>query len=173
MTKQTPRVVGALVGNIFHEPEAHTKYQYLFEAVGHHFPVVGVHDATLRGVARLINALQVIHPDWQRWRERFYKNVSAFQIRSQRAAAYLESLQGQADVVLQVGVLFDACWNEDLLPSVIYTDYTACLSAQKPEAGRSPFTPRQLKQWVALERQAFERATHICTRSELARYHSH
>ena len=169
MTEQTPRVVGALVGDIVHEPEAHTKYQYLFEAVKQHFPVVGVHDATLRGVARLINALQVIHPDWQRWRERFYKNVSAFQIRSQRAAAYLESLQGQADVVLQVGVLFDARWNEDSLPSVIYTDYTACLSAQKPEAGRSPFTPRQLKQWVDLEGQAFKRATHICTRSELVR----
>jgi len=169
MTKHTPRVVGALVGDIVREPEAHTKYQYLFEAVGQHFPLVGVHDATLRGVPRLINALQVIHPDWQRWRERFYKNVSAFQIRSQQAAAYLESLQGQADVVLQVGVLFDARWNEDLLPSVIYTDYTACLSAQKPSAGRSPFTPRQLEQWVALERRAFERATHICTRSELVR----
>jgi len=169
MTKHIPRVVGALVGDIVREPEAHTKYQFLFEAVRQHFPLVGVHDATLRGVARLINALRVVHPDWQRWRERFYKNVSAFQIRSQRAAAYLQSLQGQADVVLQVGVLFDARWDEALLPSVIYTDYTACLSAQKPAAGRSPFMPRQLKRWVALERRAFERTTHICTRSEFVR----
>lgn len=169
MSKHTPRVVGALVGDIVHEPEAYTKYRLLFEAVRRHFPVVGVYDATLRGVARMINALRVVHPDRQRWRERFYKNVPAFQIRSQQTAAYLQSLQGQADIVLQVGVLFDARWDEALLPSVIYTDYTAHLSARKPAAGRSPFTPRQLEQWITLERRAFERATYICTRSELVR----
>lgn len=54
---------------------------------------------------------------------------------------------------------------------MIYTDYTAHLSAQKPKAGRAPFKKDswQSRRWRALERQAYERAVHICTRSELVK----
>ncbi len=170
MSERRPRVAGVLVGDIAHDPGARIKYGYFFEAIKRCFPLAGVYDATLRGLDRWINALLTAHPNRRRWRERFYKNGPAFRMRSERVAAYLQSLRGQVDLVLQVGVMFDARWSGFSLPSVIYTDYTARLSAQRPEAGRSPFTPQQQEQWIALEKQAFERAAHICSRGKFVRH---
>jgi len=52
---------------------------------------------------------------------------------------------------------------------LIYTDYTASLSARKLDSGRSPFTVSERQRWIALERKAFESAAHICTRSNFVR----
>ena len=169
MTTDKPRIIGLLIGDIVHEPGPRTKFGTLFKALEKRFQLVDVYDATLRGVDRLINALITFHPNPQRWRQRFYMNVPAFRTRSQRVAAYLDSMAGQADVVFQLGALFDAHWNNTPLPSVIYGDYTATLSAKQPDAGRSPFTPKQLKQWISLEQRAFERASHICAWSNFTR----
>lgn len=169
MIDGAPSLVGTLIGDIVHEPGARTKYQYFFNEVARRFPLIEVHDASLRGLSRWINALRVVHPNRQHWRQRFYKNIPAFHARSRRVADYLKSLDRQVDVILQVGVLFDARWDDGPLPSVIYTDYTAHLAAQKPEIGHFPFSPKKQEQWIALEKQAFERSNHICTRSELVR----
>ncbi len=166
---ESPRIIGALVGDIAREPGARTKYGLFFEAVGTRFPLVDVYDASLRGVARVVNAMQVVHPDMRRWKERFYQNLPAFRGRSERAAEYIHSMRDRADLVLQVGVLFDASWKGVILPNLIYTDYTMHLSALKPGLGRSPLKSAQCAEWIELERQAFERAIHICTRSQRTR----
>jgi len=165
----TPRIVATLVGNINQDPEAVTKYGHFFECLSQRVSLIDVHDCTLRGADRLINAFQVFHPNQAIWRERFYKNVPAFRKRSQGVAHYLQSLQEQVDAVLQLGTLFDSNWNNTHVPNIIYTDYTAFLSANKPKTGRSPFSPQQLKQWIDLERQAYQKATYIFSRSKLVR----
>ena len=167
MREQMPRVLGTLIGDINQGTGASTKYGLFFEAVGRCFPLVGVYDASLQGLDRLVNALRAVHPNQRLWRERFYKNIAAFEIRSQRVAAYIESIREQVDVTLQVGVLFDAYCHGIDIPNVIYTDYTAHLAAKKPAFGRSPFDRKQGQRWVELERRSFERAAHICTRSRL------
>lgn len=157
------------MGDIVREPNIRVKYGLLFEAVARRFVLIDVYDANLSGLPRLFNALLHFHPNHHRWRERFYKNIPAFRARSRQLAGRLQALSGQVDAVLQVGVLFDASWGNPALPNIIYTDYTAYLSAQKPAAGRSPFTGSQRERWISLERQAFERASHICTRSQRVR----
>ena len=156
-----PRIIGTLVGDVIHEAGARTKYGLFFDTLRTHYPVVDVHDATLRGPDRWLNALLMFHPNRHQWRERFYKNIPAFKKRSQRTSAVVDSLADQANLVLQVGTLFHTKTD---LPVIIYTDYTAQLSAQKPTAGRSPFTPAQRKQWISLEQQALSQAAHIFTR---------
>ncbi|MCA9968662.1 MAG: glycosyltransferase family 4 protein [Anaerolineales bacterium] len=164
-----PRVAGALVGDMRRDPGARVKYGYFFEALSARFPLVDVYDASLRGGYRYWNALRSFYPDGQRWRERFYKNVPAFRLRSRLAQRHLRQAAPEADVVLQVGVLFDARWQAQGPPSIIYTDYTAHLTAQRPSSGRSPFSAAQLRAWLALERDAFAHASHVCTRSHLVR----
>ncbi|MFO7680221.1 MAG: hypothetical protein R6X34_09235, partial [Chloroflexota bacterium] len=164
-----PRIAGALVGDVHRDPAAQIKYGFFFAALAEHFPLVEVYDASLRGVHRYLNALQAFHPDQQRWRERFYKNANAFHQRSRLASAHFQTMHEEIDLIVQVGVLFDARWPTTRLPSLIYTDYTAHLAAQRPSAGRSPFSAAQRQEWLALERTAFARASHICTRSELVR----
>lgn len=164
-----PRVAGALVGDVHRDPAAHIKYGFFFAALAEHFPLVEIYDASLYGVHRYLNALQAFHPDRQRWREGFYKNVTAFRWRSQLARAHFHTIQEEIDLIVQVGVLFDARWQTGARPSLIYTDYTAHLAAQRPSAGRSPFSAVQRQEWLALERAAFAGASHICTRSDLVR----
>jgi starch synthase len=162
-----PRVLVTLQGDV-REAWARTKYGHILDALKRRLPVTGVCDTTLQGLPRLLNALWVIHPDRHRWRQRFYQNMPAFRARSRKAAAFLHRHREEADVVLQIGVLFDAQWGRTPLPSVIYTDYTQALAAEKG-LGRSPFTPRQKQQWQELERVAFERAHHICLRGAFVR----
>ncbi|MCA9918752.1 MAG: glycosyltransferase family 4 protein, partial [Anaerolineales bacterium] len=149
-----------------HEAGARVKYGHFFDALKQHFPLVTVHDTTLQGMDRWLNALMTIHPDRRRWRERFYKNVPAFQRRSQRVSAFVKSLSEEVDLVLQVGVLFQTYTS---LPTIIYTDYTSQLSAQKPASGRSPFTPEERRAWISQERSALVKADHIFTRGEFVR----
>lgn len=164
-----PRIAGALVGDVYLDPAAQIKYGFFFAALAEHFPLVEIYDASLQGIHRYLNALQTFHPDRQRWRESFYKNVTAFRWRSRLASTHFQAMNGQVDLIVQVGVLFDARWQTGSPPSLIYTDYTAHLAAQRPSAGRSPFSGIQRQEWLALERAAFARASHICTRSELVR----
>ncbi len=163
------RVAGVLLGDIGREPGAKTKYGHFFDALDRRFQVTGVFDGTLRGVDRWLNGMMAFHPDPQQWKERFYKNLPAFRLRSRRINRRLKANVQAIDAVLQLGVMLDANWQTLPVPSVIYTDYTAVLSGKKPDAGRSPFTPDQRKAWVALEKQALERAAHICTRGEFVR----
>jgi len=162
----TPRIASTLVGDINQDNEARTKYGHFYKCLSQSVLILDVHDCTLRGADRFLNAIQVFHPNKAIWRERFYKNVHAFRKRSQRVARYLQLLEERADVVLQLGTLFDSSWNNALFPNIIYTDYTAILSANKPTSGRSPFSPKQLKQWIDLERQAYHNAVFIFSRSE-------
>ncbi len=145
------------------------KYGYFFAALGQHLPLINVYDASLQGFYRYLNALLTFSPDPKQWRERFYKNVRAFRLRSLQVSRHIARQRGQVDVILQVGVLFNAHQHAWDPPNVIYTDYTAQLAARIPGAGRSPFSPQQRQAWLALERNTFLQASHICTRSEMVR----
>ena len=164
-----PRILGAVVGDLIHEPTARIKYGYFFKALSRAFPVPEVFDAGLHGLERLRNALAVISPDLRLWRERFYKNVIGFRQRSELVANHLKSRVGTVDMILQVGVLFDSLRYDSTLPSLIYTDYTAAMSARRKEAGRSPFTETDRLEWMRMERLAYERASHICVRAGFVR----
>lgn len=170
MAKSPLRLVGLLAGDILNDPTTRIKYGLFFDALARHYDLVGTHDASLRGAARLWNAVQVFHPSPRIWRKRYWQNVPAFRSRSQLAARYLHESARSADVAIQMNALFDANWGKQRsLPTVIYTDYTAYLSSLRPEAGRSPFTPDQLKKWLELERQTYKKAAHIFTRAQFVR----
>lgn len=169
MSERKLRIAGALVGDMQHDPNAIIKYGHFFEALQEHVALIEIFDANLYGAERYLNALRTFYPDQQRWRERFYKNVRAFRQRSRRAGRHFQALNGQIDAILQVGVMFDARWYAQTPPSLIYVDYTAHLAAQRPSAGRSPFTPKQRQEWLNLERSTFLKASHICTRSDMVR----
>jgi alpha-maltose-1-phosphate synthase len=157
------------MGNMETKPSDRTKYGLMFEALGALVDLIEVYDTSLKGTERLVNAVQVFHPNRHQWRQRFYKNIPAFKTRSQRTTDYLVSRQNDFDLIFQVGVLYDARWENRGNPSIIYTDYTAHLSRQKPDSGRSPFTDEESRVWIGLEKAAFEHATHICTRAHYVR----
>ncbi len=160
-----PRIMVALCGDMMHDPESIVKYGVFLEALRQRFPISAIYDAKLHGTQLLVNAVSVWHPDLDTWRARTHKSVDGFIRRSRGASRQARILEGQVDLIVQLGVLFDAGWNNNPLPRVVYTDYTASMSANHPEAGRSPFHGTALDRWLELERSAMERAAHICVRS--------
>jgi glycosyltransferase involved in cell wall biosynthesis len=169
MSEKRSRILLALVGDIHHEPAARVKYGFFHAALERVYGSMDVFDTTLRGTARLVNSLRMFHPNPSIWRERFWKNVPAFRARSSLMNKRLLSSPGKIDIVLQLGVLFNAGLYQSNIPVVIYTDYTASLSAKRPEVGRSPFNELQRTEWLELERQSYAYAAHIFVRSELVR----
>ena len=165
MGKLEKKIFATLLGDVVHNPAARIKYGFLFDALTKKYLVVDKFDANLKGFPRYFNALRVFDSDRDRWRQHFYKNVPAFYARSANVVNRINTIIQRIDVILQLGVLFDASWNQSNIPNIIYTDYTALLSARKPESGRSPFGSIEKGKWIELERAAFHGAAHICTRS--------
>lgn len=161
-----PRILGALHGDIS-EAEASVKYGYFFNSLARKFDLIQVKDVHLHGAHRWKNLLLSFYPEKAKWQMRFYKFPGAFVDRSIAFGQYLRRNRNAFDMVLQVGVLFNASYDAPFIKNLIYTDYTSVLSAQKPASGRSPFSGAELTRWIALERQAYEQADHVFTRSRL------
>jgi glycosyltransferase involved in cell wall biosynthesis len=129
----------------------------------------GLHTMCRHVALLLWNGLMNFHPNRRLWKERYYKNLYAFSKRSRNAVRIQNHLRGQVDMILQLGVLFDAHWSETWIPNVIYTDYTARLSAASIYHLRSPLKGEKLAKWLDYETNAYRRAAHIFTRSEFVR----
>lgn len=157
----------AVFGDVEAQGSIAVKLRKFFECLNERFLVTEIFDASLQGRDRYLGMLSTFHPDRDIWRQRFYKSTWTFDRRSQRVRKRIASLKKRPAAVLQVGAMFDAAGPTGRPPTVVYTDYTAILSAQKPEGGRSPYSGKQLKAWLAREKLVYENAAHICARSEL------
>ncbi|MEZ4524001.1 MAG: glycosyltransferase family 4 protein [Thermomicrobiales bacterium] len=163
------RLIGTVVGDVVGDPSAAIKYGYLFDELARSMCLLDVLDASLDGFDRWWNAARTFHPRIRLWKERFYKNVPAFRSRSSRIQERIRRLHPDADVVLQIGTLFDSRWKNLGLPSAIYTDYTSALSARHRPIDRSPFSNENLQIWLGLEREAYHNTHHIFARSGTVR----
>lgn len=164
-----PAILGFFSGGRGRDLSAETKYGLFFDALARRFDLLGVHDVDLSGYHRLMSGVLTFHPNRKIWKERYYKNIYSFNKRSHNAAHVQKNYEKQADLVLQVGVLFDAYWDKLQIPNIIYTDWTSQLSAQNPYRYRSPFSGTKLAKWLNYESKAFQHAIHIFTRSEVVR----
>lgn len=169
MRSSRPSILGFLSGGLGRDPAADTKYGLFFRALGRRYNLVGIYDLSLQKYSRLLAAALNFHPNKRLWKERYYKNLYAFNQRSRTAKRIQNRFFGEVDFLLQVGVLFDAYWNKKPTQNLIYTDHTARLSAISPFRFRSPLSGTRLEKWLEYESQAFHRATHIFTRSEFVR----
>lgn len=164
---ENPKVLLTLVGDLEREDAARVKYGLFALALGRQAGRVKPFDVSLRGPVRWLNALQVFHPNPQIWRERFWKNIQAFELRSNHVARRIRDVK--PSMVLQIGVVFDSTRHQEVAPVLIYTDYTARLSALRPDAGRSPFSEKDRRLWIEMETDTYHRAAHIFVRSHLVR----
>jgi glycosyltransferase involved in cell wall biosynthesis len=167
MPESTLRILVTLIGDVHNDPFARVKYGLFIEALQKSGAKASTLNADLHGFPRVLNAMRTYHPTRSVWRERFWKNVPAFEARSRYVSRHIHSHDDQWDVAIQLGATFDAGRYQQQLPVVIYTDYTARLSADRPEAGRTPFSEAQRDQWIERETEAYHHALHIFTRSQL------
>lgn len=161
----TMRLLTTLVGDVQHKADMRAKYGTFFETLAQKVELVGHFDASLRGAARYWNAIRSFSFSRQRWKERFFRNVPAFRLRSEAFASYLRKIQPPPEVLLQLGVLFDSTWADSPVPVVLYTDNTSAITARHPGAGRFAFNVREQADWMAHEKECYRRAAHICVRA--------
>jgi glycosyltransferase involved in cell wall biosynthesis len=158
-----------MVGDIRHMPDMRVKYGAFFDALARRFEVVDIVDASLHGWSRYWNALLTYRPSLAVWKEHFFKNVPAFKARSRHMDKYLKKNASHADVILQIGALFNSRWSENSLPMVIYTDNTTRITSRRPESGRLALSHRETERWVTHERGAYQKASQIAVRASLVR----
>ncbi|MBI9047394.1 MAG: glycosyltransferase family 4 protein [Anaerolineaceae bacterium] len=168
---QEKQITALLYGNLHKDPSKQIKYGMLFDALSSHYPGLDIYNTDLEGLPRLVNAAVSFHPDRQLWKERFYKNLPAFRMRSKGSHAYLTKHQKDIDLVLQIGCLQNPNWKPLNIPVIIYTDYISSLSAEKAEGGygRSPFNSSQQEKWIQYEKDALFQADHIFSRSHFVK----
>lgn len=162
-----PKIIVASMGDFKHNQATIVKDKPLIDVLGQLFKIKRFNTA-LHGVFRGLNILMSFHPDKKKWRSRSHKNKLGFILRSQYCSRQFKK-DTEAELVLQLGVLFNAGWKQINKPIVIYTDYTSWLSSQKPDSGRFPFRPIEHQRWLKLEQNAYYMASLIFTRSECVR----
>jgi glycosyltransferase involved in cell wall biosynthesis len=164
------RIMGFIIGDIYKDAHARTKYGYLYAALGRRFSLLSMQDASLYGIPRMVNALLTFHPNLDKWHERFYMNKAAFRGRSQKAAGVLKGMQGKVDLIFQDGSMFDAQWNDPSIPMVVYIDFTLKLALSHPmSASRFAYKGKELEQWLTLETDVYRKSAHIFTDSRMAK----
>lgn len=159
----------AVFGDVEARGPVAIKLSGFLDCLQERFLISETFDTSLRGGERYLGMLSTFHPRKDVWRQRFYKSAWAFDRRSRRVRKRIASLERQPSAVLQVGAMFDAASPTGRPPTVVYTDYTAALSSEKPEGGRSPYSGQRLEAWLERERLVYEKAAHICVRSKLVR----
>ncbi len=143
------------------------KLAALIEALRRRFPLLVVWDVEVGRFERLALLARAVHVSRDRWRNRFHAHPATF---ARRTAAFRRQAASAppVDAVLQVGVLFDAGHARGGPPLVIYTDYTAALTAARGRSFRLPLGARAAKRRIAQERKALLGADAVCARSRLA-----
>jgi glycosyltransferase involved in cell wall biosynthesis len=169
MTDRKVRVAITLVGDIQRMPDARVKYGALIDTLARRFEVVGIFDASLRGWPRYWNGLCTYRPSLAVWKEHFFKNVPAFEARSRQVGRRLAKLKPRADVILQIGALFNSNWDGNSPPLVIYTDNTTRITSRRPDGGRLALSQPELERWLMREQDLYRGASHIAVRAKLVR----
>jgi len=164
------RALIALAADTEQNPSASVKYRYLIQALEHRFQIIQKVNAQPQNLSKLILTALSFNVNKNVWRERIHKNYLGFLFSSYRVNQQIKQRLGDLDFSFQIGCLFSATWPKERIPNFVYTDYTAILSAQNPDAGRSPFSPWELRKWLKQEEAAYQSAEHIFVRSNLVQH---
>lgn len=162
-------IVVSLTGNLQNDPAARAKYGNLIKSLDRRSTLLGVIDAEVAGLPRLVNAIRSFQPNLRSWKERFRKNPYAHAVRSRAVWQHIGLISRKFDFVLQLGALFESLPSDSPIPTYVYTDYTYLLAGEKPGSGRSPFSPKELAQLADLERNTFLKARKVFVRSQMVR----
>jgi len=166
MTNST-RVLISMLGDYHNDKGTRTKHEFLFQFLEEEVEIIAIHNADLKGKQRFWYMFQSIHPILSEWKTRYYLNVNAFKRRSIVEQQYIAEIAHNVDVILQIGTLFSLA--NSSIPVVLYLDYTAALSIDKQKSGQAFRIPTQAERWVSLEREVYQKAAHICVRSQNVR----
>lgn len=162
------RVLASMVGSL-EKSDIKVKYGTFLEAVNSRFHSVQIYNAGLNGIEKYINAMITFSPKISAWKEKYFKNVQAFARRSHRMQKFIKTHQKKFDVILQIGGLFDSSAIESGIPVVIYTDNTTMITSRYPNSGRFMFTHQDFETWIRMEKNLYQKAAHICVRSQLVK----
>jgi glycosyltransferase involved in cell wall biosynthesis len=141
------------------------KFAAFLEALAAQMGEVVVWDVALRRIDQVLIGLRTFNSDRARFRGRFNASPEAFRRRTHAVERLVAADPGHIDVVLQMGMTFDAKAAAARWPVVIYTDYSVVLTRDHGREWRLDLTEAQVGERVRLERQALSRATRICARS--------
>ncbi len=118
---------------------------------------------------RLLSIRWPRHAWYRKWRYYMEKTGPAFTVKTRKAAALLEPLQGQYDVILFFGAMFSPGMAIDK-PMFLFTDSCRWLSSRNVHDSISHFAnARHEAEWLALEGELYRKALRVFVGSDFVR----
>jgi glycogen synthase len=151
------------------------RYRFLFEAMSKQvdklqtLPGGDLYDSTsIQPLIKLIN--RVMYQISISTADRiFHKNPKAFIAKSRQTEAKISQLDYKPDLILHVFGMYCPVWDNQDISYSMYLDYTMAL-AIKNWSEWVPFkNTKEREDWLACERQAFQRACHLFTMSKITK----
>jgi len=138
----------------------------LYRELGREFKLAGSIDASMGRFAKRFNDLINFHPIFYRWKERRHKSIPTLNLHSKIACRKAKEFAGDYEFYFQQRALFDPSdWAET--PYCIYTDCTHQNTLQNWDKW-SPFSQKELKQWLEREKAIYDNATLLFPWSDFA-----
>ena len=145
------------------------KYLPLFQQLNAQIGDFEYINGSLGSLQYMVNLAISFQFDNEKWTEKSYKTNYAFDCRSINVEKKIRKIDQSINFIFQNGVLFNSVKYAPHQNLVLYTDYTSALSKEKKEAGRSPLNPKAYQKWFNLEKQTYQQAKIIFTRSQQTR----
>lgn len=121
-------------------------------------------------------AVKTFHPNRSAWSQRYHydsfaynKRPSTFLKRSRWVGEQLRRYPARIDVVFQTGVYCLPSLGKLQVPYAVYVDFTTLHAATAYPSWATFPDEEEKRQWVALEREVYERADRVFTYNETAR----
>lgn len=138
----------------------------VYRALAEHVQIVDRFTPALSGLPRYLNYASSFRPHPRTWKHVAGLNPRTFRAQSEEALRRLRRRRGEFDVVLQIFGMFSVAGHG--VPVALYLDNTMALTLRHyPEW--NPMSWRERRQWLELERGAYEAADRIFTMSEAVR----
>ena len=150
-------------------PWNRAKYLPLYQELNAQIGNFEYANGSLGSLQYMINAIISVQLNAEKWAEKSYKTNYAFDQRSKNLAIKFNQISQDINFIFQNGVLFNSVKYAPYQNLILYTDYTSALSKEKKEAGRSPLNPKAYQKWFNLEKQTYQQAKLIFTRSHQTR----
>ncbi|MBI5961159.1 MAG: glycosyltransferase family 4 protein [Chloroflexi bacterium] len=161
------RLMGLSEQNLtFSNGQVYGKDRGFFNALSHHYTLAGMISVRLPKSVQAVYRMLHFRADRSRWRTASSLNAGAFTHRTRLAERYLSQRAGEYDLIVQMHTLTAA--GTQPRPYVLTTDNTFLLS-EKYWPEWVPLRPRDREQWIALERQVYQKAAYLFPWSEFTR----
>ena len=160
------KMLGLTLGDpLSHSSRSGVNYN-IFSRFNDNCELINVFDLDVRGINKLLLAVNSFSLDRKEWGNKLHQNPWAFEMRTRMAERNINNISKEINLIFQDGAMFMPGLNP-VIPFVSYHDSNVILSAKGGEfAHGAHYNGARLSSTIAQEKKVYEKAALIFTMSD-------